>query len=66
MVVDAVPLADRLVYGQAYVDALRWVFLGAGILGVVGGVIAWVALGRRDPLATVYEFGEERQAEPSA
>ncbi len=66
VVLNAVPTADRLVYGQAYIEALRLVFLGAGILGVVGGAIAWVALGRRDPLATVYEFGEERQVEPSA
>ena len=65
-VIREVPAADRLVYSVAYIDALRYVFLGAGLLGVVGGVIAWVALGRRDPLATVYEFDEERRGEVPA
>ena len=58
--VAAVQQADLRIYGEAYVEALRIVFLGGGLLGVAGGVITWFALGRRDPLATVYDFGEER------
>jgi MFS family permease len=61
--VAAVQPADLRSYGEAYVAALRLVLLGGGMLGVIGGVVAWFALGRRDPLATVYEFGEERRAE---
>lgn len=29
---------------------------------VARGVVAWLALGRRDPLATVYEHRDEREA----
>lgn len=60
--VTAVPPADLQLYGESFVAALRLVLAGAGLLGVIGGVVAWLALGPRDPLATVYEFGEERQA----
>lgn len=56
------PPADLQLYGESFVAALRLVLAGAGLLGVIGGVVAWLALGPRDPLATVYEFGEERQA----
>lgn len=66
LVVGAVSDADLKVYGQAYAEALRLVFLGGGVLGVLGGLVTWVALGRRDPLATVYEFGEERRAEAAS
>ncbi len=62
----AVQPGDLRIYAESYVAALRIVFLGGGLLGVGGGFIAWLALGRRDPLATVYEFGEERRSEGPA
>jgi len=64
--VAAVQPGDLRAYGEAYVTALRLVMLGGGVIGVAGGVIAWLALGRRDPLATVYDFGEERRGEATA
>lgn len=60
--IGAVQPDDLRAYADAYVGALREVFLVGGVAGVGGGVIAWAALGRRDPLATVYDFGEERVA----
>jgi len=62
----AVKPDDLQLYGEAFVASLRVVLLGAGLLGVVGGIISWFALGPRDPLATVYEFGEERRGEVPA
>ena len=62
----AVQPADMQLYGESFIQALRIVLFGGGLLGVVGGVVAWIALGPRDPLATVYEFGEERRGEVPA
>jgi MFS family permease len=59
----AVQPGELQLYGESFVQALRIVLMGGGLLGVVGGLITWFALGRRDPLATVYEFGEERRGE---
>ena len=35
---------------------------GSAVCAVSGGAIAWLALGRRDPLATVWEHRDEREA----
>ena len=58
----AVPAAELGVYRDAYVAGVRVAMLGAGAVALAGAVIAWLALGRRDPLATVYEHREERAA----
>jgi hypothetical protein len=31
-------------------------------VGVIGSIVAWLTLGRRDVLLTVYEHRDERQA----
>ena len=60
-VASAVNATDVQPYVDAYVSGVRAAFeLGAAI-GIVGGAIAWVALGRRDPLATVWEHRDERE-----
>jgi len=63
---QAVQPGDMKLYGESFIQALRVVLLGGGLLGVIGGVIAWLALGSRDPLATVYEFDDERRGEADA
>ncbi len=61
-IASAVNATDVQPYLDAYVAGVRAAFeLGAAI-GIVGGAIAWVALGRRDPLATVWEHRDEREA----
>ena len=60
-IASAVNATDVQPYLDAYVAGVRAAFeLGAAI-GIVGGAIAWVALGRRDPLATVWEHRDERE-----
>lgn len=45
------------VYAAAYVEAIRNVLFFSGLLAVLAGFVAMVALGRRDPLTAV--FGED-------
>ena len=57
-------------YLDAYVAGVRTALLLGGAAAVLGGVVAWFGLGRRDPLATrgsdpmasVYEHRDERVA----
>ena len=51
---------DLAAYGMAYVEASRESLLGTGLVAIIAAPIAWLALGRRDPLATVYDHPEER------
>jgi hypothetical protein len=65
-VASAVQRSDAIQYASAYVDGIRFALLLAGGAAVLGGVIAWAALGRRDPLTTVYEHRDERASTPVA
>lgn len=58
----AVSAIDAQPYMDAYASGVRAALAMGGVLSIVGGAIAWVSLGRRDPLATVYEHRDEREA----
>ena len=51
---------DLAAYAGAYTEAVRVALAFTGILAVAAAPIAWVALGRRDPLGTVWEHRDER------
>ena len=61
-VASAVGPADVQPYVDAYAAGVRAALAMSGVAAVIGGLIAWVALGRRDPLATVWELRDERAA----
>jgi len=63
---DAIQPADIAVYKTAYFAGVQVAMLGAGAIGVLGSVIAWFTLGRRNPLQTVYEHRDERVAAEAA
>jgi MFS family permease len=65
-VARAVQPADAAVYAEAYVAGIRAALLLGGVAAVVGGVVAWVFLGRRDPLVTIWEHRDEREETPTA
>ena len=67
-VAGAVQQSDLAVYKTAYFAGVQVAMLGAGAIGVLGSLIAWFTLGRRNPLQTVYEHRDERvtAAEPVA
>jgi len=58
--VDGVGAADAAAYAAAYTDAVRTVLLSTGLVALLAAPIAWIALGRRDPLRTVWEHQDER------
>ena len=61
-VAAAVEAANVQPYKEAYAAGVQAALALGGLTAVVGGLIAWVALGRHDPLATVYEHRDEREA----
>jgi hypothetical protein len=54
--------AKLAAYGAAFVEASREGLLATGVIALVAMPIVWVALGRRDPLATIWDHAEEREA----
>jgi hypothetical protein len=58
----AVQPADVAPYKAAYFAGVQVALLAGGVAGVVGSVVAWLTLGRRDVLQTVYEHRDERGA----
>ena len=59
-VASAVDAADAAPYREAFAVGVSTALAASGVVVIIGGAIAWVALGRRDPLATVYEHRDER------
>jgi DHA2 family multidrug resistance protein-like MFS transporter len=57
---ETVAAVDAAPYRAAFAVGVATALTASGIVVVIGGAIAWVALGRRDPLATVYEHRDER------
>ena len=58
--VEGIASADAAAYAAAYTDAVREVLLSTGLVALVAAPIAWLALGRGDPLRTVWEHRDER------
>jgi DHA2 family methylenomycin A resistance protein-like MFS transporter len=59
---SAVEAVNVQPYMEAYASGVRAALAVGGVTAVVGGFVAWLALGRRDPLGTVYEHRDEREA----
>ncbi len=57
---EAVASVDASAYMQAYASGVGTALALSGVVVIIGGAIAWLALGHRDPLATVYEHRDER------
>ena len=58
---QAVQPAELYAYQAAYFAGVQVALLVGGLVGVVGSIVAWLTLGRRDVLLTVYEHRDERQ-----
>ena len=59
-VLAALDRTDLASYGAAFIEASRESLLVTGVLALLAAPIAWVLLGRRDPLTTVWDHAEER------
>ena len=58
--VEGIDGAQASAYAAAYTDAVRTVLMSTGLVALVTAPIAWLALGRGDPLRTVWEHRDER------
>jgi MFS family permease len=63
--VEAVDAKAAGPYAAAYVEGIRVVHLVAGSLAVVAGAVTVLVMGRRDPLRTIWELRDEREAPPA-
>ena len=61
-VVAGLSSVDVTPYLDAYVAGLHAALWLCGSIAVVGGAVAWVLIGRRNALTTVYDHVEERTA----
>ena len=59
-VARAVQPAELDAYRAAYFAGVQVALLAGGVVGVVGSIVAWLTLGRRDVLLTVYAHRDER------
>ena len=61
---EQLPEAVRSTYVTAYVEGVAVALVVCGLVGLGGAFLAWVLIGRRDPLRTVFDLEEERQSQP--
>ncbi|MEI8332787.1 MAG: MFS transporter [Chloroflexota bacterium] len=57
---------DVAAYASSYTEALRMSLAFTGLVAVAAAPLAWIALGARDPLKTVWEHQDERPEPVSA
>ena len=53
----------RVAYSVAYIDGVVVALIICGIAGIGGAVLAWVLMGRRDPIKAVFDMQDERERE---
>jgi MFS family permease len=58
--IESVSPNDYAAYADAYSEAVRTVMFSTGVLTLVAAPIAWIAIGGRDPLDTVWQMADER------
>jgi MFS family permease len=56
--------ATRTAYLDAALTGARVALLVPGVLAIVTGVIAYFALGRRDPMKSIWDHSDERDQQP--
>ena len=66
VIVGGVEASDAAAYAAAYTEAVRTVMFSTGILTLLAAPIAWIAIGGRDPLDTVWQHQDERAPAPAA
>lgn len=62
--VQGIDAAVRPDYDEAIVQGLRASHLVPGLVSLAAGVVAYVALGRRDPVRSVFDYADERRDGP--
>lgn len=57
---EGAPPSKGAAWSVAYLDGVVVALALSGIAGVLGAALAWVLIGRRDPLRTVFDMQDER------
>ena len=65
VLVGGIEANDAAAYATAYTEAVRTVMFSTGVLTLLAAPIAWVAIGGRDPLDTVWQHQDERGVAPA-
>ena len=65
VLVGGIEATDAAAYATAYTEAVRTVMFSTGVLTLLAAPIAWVAIGGRDPLDTVWQHEDERGVAPA-
>jgi hypothetical protein len=60
--IQGVALQKLPAYATAYIDGVVVALVASGVIGIAGAVLAWFLTGRRDPLHTVFDLQDEREA----
>lgn len=47
-------------YSVAYMDGVIVALIISGVVGIGGAILAWILIGRRDPIQTVFDMQDER------
>ena len=66
VLIGGIQASDAAAYGAAYTEAVRTVMFSVGALTLLAAPIAWLAIGGRDPLETVWQHQDEREATPAS
>ena len=53
----------RAAYSVAYMDGVVVALVLSGIVGIIGAGMAWLLMGRRDPINAVFDMQDERARE---
>jgi DHA2 family multidrug resistance protein-like MFS transporter len=59
---DLIDPAIRTTYGDAFLAGMRASLIVPGVLAIIAGVIAYILLGKRDPLMVVFDYSNERSS----
>jgi MFS family permease len=58
--VASADVARQAINMMAYVDGVQIALVASGVVGIGGAILAWLLIGRRDPIGTVFEMQGER------
>jgi hypothetical protein len=58
--VASADVAQQAINMMAYVDGVQIALVASGVVGIGGAILAWILIGRHDPIGTVFEMHGER------